>query len=107
MITYKSQKQLTLEGFETPFEIKLDANNRWVKLSQCIPWDELAIGYYQNLSSTHGRPAKDARLVIGAVIIKHKLCLSDEETVQQIRENFYLQYFVGFPAYQDKQPFAP
>ncbi len=60
-----------------------------------------------NLSSTHGRPAKDARLVIGAVIIKHKLCLSDEETVQQIRENFYLQYFVGFAAYQDKQPFAP
>lgn len=107
MITYKSQKQLTLEGFETPFDVKLDANNRWVKLSQCIPWDELAIGYYQNLSSTHGRPAKDARLVIGAVIIKHKLCLSDEETVQQIRENFYLQYFVGFPAYQDKQPFAP
>ena len=107
MITYKSQKQLTLKGFETPFEIKLDANNRWVKLSQCIPWDELASGYYKNLSSTHGRPAKDARLVIGAVIIKHKLCLSDEETVQQIRENFYLQYFVGFPAYQDKQPFAP
>ena len=107
MITYKSQKQLTLEGFETPFEVKLDANNRWVKLSQCIPWDELASGYYQNLSSTHGRPAKDARLVIGAVIIKHKLCLSDEETVQQIRENFYLQYFVGFPAYQDKQPVAP
>ena len=85
MITYKSQKQLTLEGFETPFEVKLDPNNRWVKLSQCIPWDELAIGYYQNLSITHGRPAKDARLVIGAVIIKHKLCLSDEETVQQIR----------------------
>ena len=107
MITYKSQKQLKLEGFETPFEAKLDANNRWVKLSQSIPWDELASGYYRNLSSTQGRPAKDARLVIGAVIIKHKLCLSDEETVLQIRENFYLQYFVGFPAYQDKQPFAP
>ena len=106
MITYKSQKQLTLEGFETPFDVKLDASNRWVKLSQCIPWDDLANGYYQNLSSAHGRPAKDARLVIGAVIIKHKLCLSDEETVQQIRENFYLQYFVGFPTYQDKQPFA-
>jgi hypothetical protein len=107
MITYKSQKQLKLEGFETPFEAKLDANNRWVKLSQNIPWDELARGYYRNLSSTQGRPAKDARLVIGAVIIKHKLCLSDEETVLQIQENFYLQYFVGFPAYQDKQPFSP
>ena len=67
----------------------------------------MASGYFHNLSPTHGRPAKDARLVIGAVIIKHKLCLSDEETVQQIRENFYLQYFVGFPTYHDKQPFAP
>ncbi len=33
--------------------------------------------------------------------------VNNEETVQQIRENFYLQYFVGFPAYQDKQPFVP
>ncbi len=79
----------------------------WVKLSQNIPWDELAKGYYHNLSSTQGRPAKDARLVISAAIIKHKLCLSDEETALQIQENFYLQYFVGFPACQDKQPFVP
>ncbi len=107
MIRYTSQKQRTIEAFTTPFEKHLDANNRWVKLSQCIPWDELAEGYYQNLDSTHGRPAKDARLVIGAVIIKHKLCLSDEEAVQQIRENAYLQYFVGLPGYQYKAPFVP
>ena len=90
MIRYTSQKQRTIEAFTTPFEKHLDANNRWVKLSQCIPWDDLAEGYYQNLDSKHGRPAKDARLVIGAVIIKHKLCLSDEDTVQQIQENPYL-----------------
>lgn len=50
---------------------------------------------------------KEARLVIGAVIIKHKLCLSDVETVQQIQENPYLQYFVGLPGYQLTEPFAP
>ena len=44
---------------------------------------------------------------MGAVIIKHKLCLSDEETVQQIQENPYLPYFVGFPGYQMQVPFAP
>jgi len=107
MIRYRSQKQLTLKGFKTPFETELDANNRWVKLSECIPWDELAEGYYQGLCATQGRPTKDARLVIGAVIIKHKLCLSDEETVQQIRENPYLQYFVGLPGYQTCVPFVP
>jgi len=81
--------------------------NRWVKLSQCIPWDELVGGYYQSLSEREGRPAKDARLVIGAVIIKHKLCVSDEETVEQIRETPYQHYFVGLPGYQMEAPFAP
>jgi len=52
--------------------------------------------YHQSLSANKGRPAKNARLVIGAVILKHKLCLSDEETVCQIQENPYLQFFVGF-----------
>jgi hypothetical protein len=70
------------------------------------PWDALAEGYYRSFSASQGRPAKDARLVIGAVIIKHKLCLSDEETVQQIQENPYLQYFVGLPGYQTQVPAA-
>jgi hypothetical protein len=107
MIRYHSQKQLSLTEFDWPFQTALDENNRWVKLSACIPWDELAEGYYQSLSVRQGRPAKDARLVIGAVIIKHKLCLSDEETVDQIQENPYLQYFVGLPGYQMEAPFAP
>ena len=107
MIRYTSQNQLTLPGFETPFQTELDPHNRWIKLSECIPWDDLAEGYYQQLNPRHGRPAKDARLVIGAVIIKHKLCLSDEETVLQIQENPYLQYFVGLPTYTTEQPFSP
>ncbi|MBT7913058.1 IS5 family transposase, partial [Candidatus Bathyarchaeota archaeon] len=39
--------------------------------------------------------------------IKHKLCLSDEETGQQIEENPYLQYFAGLPGFQTKAPFVP
>jgi len=46
----------------------------------------MAEGYYCGMSKNKGRPGKDARLVIGAVIIKHKLCLSDEETMAQIQE---------------------
>jgi hypothetical protein len=107
MIRYHSHKQLSLAEFDWPFQTALDENNRWVKMSQCIPWDALAEGYYPGLSLTQGRPTKDARLVIGAVIIKHKLCLSDEETVAQIQENPYLQYFVGLAGYQMKAPFAP
>ena len=107
MIRYHSQKQLSLAEFDWPFQTALDESNRWVKLSECIPWDELAEGYYQGLADTHGRPTKDARLMIGAVIIKHKLCLSDKETVAQIQENPYLQYFVGLSGYQMEAPFVP
>lgn len=108
MIRYRSQKQLTLAGFSSPFRTTLDPENRWVKLANIIPWDDLARAYHKSLlSSTQGRPAKDARMVIGAVIIKHKLCLSDEETVQQIQENPYLQFFVGLSRYQTEPPFAP
>ncbi len=91
MIRYQSQKQLSLDEFDWPFQTALDRGNRWVKLGECIPWDELAEGYYQGLSRERGRPSKDARLVIGAVIIKHKLCLSDREAVAQIQENPYRQ----------------
>ena len=107
MIRYRSQKQMKLSEFKTPFDTELDGGNRWVRMSLCIPWDELAKAYYRKLSTGKGRPAKDARLVIGAVIIKHKLCLSDEETVRQIQENPYLQFFVGLSEFQTKQPFTP
>lgn len=107
MIKYKSHRQLNLEGFHLPFGGQLSPENRWVKWSQVIPWDELAVGYYKAMSTGRGRPCKDARLVIGAVILKHKLNLSDEETVLQIQENPYFQYFAGFSRYKDEQPFAP
>lgn len=107
MIRICSSKQLTLAEFDWPFETTLDKHNRWVKLSDCIPWDELSESYYQGFVADRGRPMKEARLVIGAVIIKHKLCLSDVETVQQIQENPYMQYFVGLPGYQQEAPFAP
>ncbi len=48
MIRYKSTRQLSLEGFSLPFGGKLNPENRWVKWSLAIPWDELASGYYKS-----------------------------------------------------------
>ncbi len=103
----RSPNQLMFDGFETEFEKWLEPDNRWILLSQVVPWEELSVAYEMTLSAHTGRPAKDGRLVIGAVIIKHKLCLSDEETIKQIRENPYLQYFVGFTVFHKEQAFAP
>lgn len=105
---YTSPKQLIFTGFETPFYNQLDPNNRWVVLSTQIPWDDLV-----NLFNKHnppkatGRPALNPRVLIGAVIIKHMLNLDDRETVAQITENMYLQYFLGYSSYIKEAPFDP
>jgi IS5 family transposase len=94
-----------LEGFQTPFSQHLNLNNRWVKLAHCIPWDKLANVYYRKMNSDFGAPSLDARMVIGAVIIKHMLNLDDREVVAQIQENMYLQYFVGLSSFTTEEPF--
>ena len=54
-----------------------------------------------------GAPAKSFRMALGALIIKEKLGISDRETVEQIRENPYLQYFICQSSYSNELPFDP
>ncbi|MBU1678310.1 MAG: IS5 family transposase [Bacteroidetes bacterium] len=54
-----------------------------------------------------GRPGISARVAIGAMIIKHLKCLSDEATIEEIKENPYLQYFLGYEDYGIKRAFDP
>lgn len=104
--SYTSPKQLTLAGFETPFEQQLADSNRWVQLSKLIPWDELCNEYLKNVGTGDtGRKPINPRIIIGAVIIKHLCKLDDEETVQQISENMYMQYFLGYSSFSTSQPF--
>jgi IS5 family transposase len=57
------------------------------------------------MNSGFGAPSLSARMVIGAVIIKHILNIDDREVVEQIRENMYLQYFVGLSSFTTQAPF--
>ena len=60
------------------------------------------------LESSKGNVAKPLRLALGACIIQAEYGYSDEETALQIQENPYLQYFCGYPGYDDeKLPFDP
>ena len=92
-------------NFELPFEGKLCQDNRWVILAQLIPWSEFEQEYALNFSQEMGAPAKPFRMALGALIIKEKLGISDRETVEQIRENPYLQYFIGLESYSNEAPF--
>ena len=98
--------QLKFEDFYLPFGGKLRSDNRWVILSKHIPWEQVEQEYSMNFSqSDTGNPAKSARIALGSLIIKERLGTSDRETVLQIAENPYLQYFLGFSEYKDEVPF--
>jgi hypothetical protein len=72
-----------------------------------MPWEELKEAYAPQLSTTIGAPAKPVRIAFGPLFIKTALGLSDEETVEQIRENAYIQFFLVFAGYSSKAPFDP
>ena len=58
--------------------------------------------------TNRGEKALSVRVALGTLIIQAKLNLTDRETVNQIMENPYLQFFLGFERYNDtKPPFDP
>ena len=105
MIRYTSQKQVKLEFFKHPFNDDLDPDNRWVKLSKVIPWDELANIYSHKLDPNRGRLSVDVRTVLAALIVKHFLKLDDRGVIQMIQENIYLQFFCGLSEFTHKPVF--
>ena len=73
-----------------------------------MPWDEVESCYADKLSGTGiGAPAKSGRIAYGALLIKERLGITDEETVEQISENPYLQYFLGLHKLLSKALFDP
>ena len=73
-------------------------------MAELIPWAEFEQEYAENFAEKMGAPAKPFRMALGALIIKEKLGISDRETVEQIKETPYLQYFVGLSEYSNDSP---
>ena len=93
---------------DTSFNIVLKSDNRWVKLSSMLPWDRLIKIYKKNLKDgALYRSAKEARIVLGALVIKNIQKLSLEETVSTIQENPYMQYLLGWNVFQPDMPGCP
>lgn len=94
--------------FGAPFCDALNPNNRWIQLANIVPWDLVEQEYIKNSTgSTNGRPAILARMAFAALVIKEHLDISDRETVLQIQENPYLQYFAGLEDFIKVEPFDP
>ena len=83
----------------------MNPENRWIKKAELIPWTALEGAYASLFESNKGNVAKPFRTAFGALLIQQEYGYSDEETVLQIQENPYLQFFIGLPGYQDEKPF--
>ena len=99
------QQSLDFEDFFLPFGGKLDGNNRWVKLAHIIPWADFEEQYSEQFSDSMGAAALPFRIALGALIIKERLRITDREAVEQIKENPYLQYFLGYSEFKHDEPF--
>jgi len=99
--------QINFSDFGQPVGMKMSSDNRWVKKAEIIPWKEIEKRYAMLFINHKGNVAKPLRLALGACIIQAEYGFSDEETVLQIQEAPYLQFFCGLSEYKDVPPFDP
>jgi len=97
--------QLAFEDFDQPLGLTMNPQNRWVKKAEMIPWSELEQDYAKLFKNKKGNIAKPFRMAFGSLLIQTEYSYSDEETVAQIQENPYLQFFIGLSGYQQEKPF--
>ena len=102
----KMSGQMRIIDYTLSDVFTLDTNNRWVIKAKLVPW-ELAEEKYSRMFHKNGRKAKDVRKALGALLIQQDLKCSDEDVVENIKENPYLQHFIGMDKWSNEAPFDP
>ena len=89
--------------FHSQLRDMLDSNDALIALADTIHW-ELFEDSFEKYYSIEGRPAKPIRLMVGLLLLKQLKNLSDEEMIEQWKQNPYYQYFCGFHEFQIALP---
>ena len=103
----KTGAQLSFYDYVRPFGGTLNEENRWIRLAQELDWKAMEEQYSRQFSSRGGNTALPVRMAFGCLVIREALSLTDAETVRQIQENPYLQYFIGLNEFITEAPFSP
>jgi 1A family penicillin-binding protein len=68
----------------------------WFRFSLVIPWEQIEAKFSPLFAQTRAGTAEEqARMLFGALIIREKYRLNNQETVKFIAAEPYLQYFIG------------
>jgi hypothetical protein len=101
-----TEQQITFpHEFFLPFGGKLNPDNKWCQLALIIPWAEIEKIYARSFPVNRGQRAYSVRFALGSLIIQNMKSLSDRDTVEEITENPYLQFFIGLSAFANESPF--
>ena len=98
--------QFSIYDFILPFGGHLKEDNRWVQLRNMIDWqiiDEEYRRHFRNKAA--GQEAYPSSVAFGSLYIQRRLGLTDRELIDQISENPYMQYFIGYKEFRDEKPF--
>ena len=102
----KRNRQISVFEYPSGFHgVSIDPSNRWVKLSHQMPWDLIEEIYATKFNGPRGNRAYSSRLAFGALFLKQALNVSDADLIELVRENPYLQFFLGFEEFSSELPF--
>ena len=72
-------------------------DNELVILRQVIPWQDIISQLTQFYDNNGGRLGKSLRVMVALLILSRLRSLSDDQVVEQVKENRYMQYFCNVP----------
>ena len=74
-----------------------NCTNELVILRQVIPWQDIISQLTQFYDNNGGRLGKSLRVMVALLILSRLRSLSDDQVVEQVKENRYMQYFCNVP----------
>ena len=105
MYKTKTSQQISIFDFNQSCGMKLDMENEWIRAAERMPWQRFESRYADAFESDKGAVAFPFRMALGALLIRERLGLTGRQLTQRIAGDPYLQYFIGLPAYSEKEPF--
>jgi IS5 family transposase len=99
MYRCEPRNQFMFGSFFSPFGGKPSGDNRWIKLAELILWDEFKDDHAAKCWKDLGAPVKPFCMALGALIIKTRFGLTDEELVEQINANPHIYLFIALEAF--------
>lgn len=102
----EENKNISLMDFNQSFGVELNLDHKLVKIADMIPWEKFEDDYKSLFPSHTGRSSFSFRTAFATLILSAYTQSSDRKLCQQISENPYYQYFIGFKQYTTKVPFS-